>query len=62
MPEEKSDLELTLRALLIVGLSSLDQGEQVDILLKAGWPNVKIAELTGMKANAISMRRARKGK
>jgi uncharacterized protein YerC len=58
MPEEKSDLELTLRALLVLQLSTLDQRGQVDILLKADWPNAKIIELTGMKASTISMRKA----
>ncbi|MGP8173155.1 MAG: hypothetical protein ACLP7O_01250 [Terracidiphilus sp.] len=57
MAEEKSDLELTLRALLICQLSALERGAQVDVLLKAGWPNAKISELTGMKPSTISMRK-----
>jgi hypothetical protein len=58
MPEEKSELELTLRALLVCQLNTLDRAGQVDVLLKAGWPNAKISEFTGMKASTISMRKA----
>lgn len=63
MPEEQSNLEMTLRALLLCQLRSLDQGEQVEVLSKAGWPSPKIAELTGMTPAAIRKRKSRgKGK
>jgi hypothetical protein len=59
MAEEKSDLEMTLRALLIFHLRSLDLGEQVEVLSKAGWPSPKIADLTGMTSGAIRKRKSR---
>jgi hypothetical protein len=59
MPEEKSDLELTLRALLLCQLKSLELGEQVDVLSKAGWSSPQVAQITGMTPEAIRKRKSR---
>lgn len=59
MPEEISDIELMVRALLICQLKSLDLGEQVDVLIKAGWTSPKIAAITGSTQAAIRKRKSR---
>jgi hypothetical protein len=60
MPDESNiSLENTLRALLLVSLKSLDVDAQVETLLRAGFSNVDIADLTGMTANAIALRKSR---
>jgi hypothetical protein len=60
MPDEsKISLEMTLRALLLVSLRGLPTDSQVEILLRAGFANVDIADLTGSSANAIAQRKVR---
>lgn len=59
MPDEKISLEMTLRALLLVSLRGLQTDSQVEILLRAGFANVDIADLTGSSANAIAQRKIR---
>lgn len=59
MPDESMSLENTLRALLLVSLKSLEVDAQVETLLRAGFSNVDIADLTGMTANAIALRKSR---
>jgi hypothetical protein len=58
MPNDPTmSLENTLRALLLVSLRGLDVDTQVETLLRAGFSNVDIAELTGTTANAIGLRK-----
>ena len=60
MPDEETiSLESTLRALLLVALRSLDTDSRIETLLRAGFSNVVIADLTGMTANAIAVRKLR---
>jgi DNA-directed RNA polymerase specialized sigma24 family protein len=66
--EPKTELEKTLRALLLVSLDSLKQRPQIAILDKAGFGQTEIAEIIGSTPNAVSVRlaeirkEARKGK
>lgn len=58
MPDEsKISLELTMRALLLISLKGLDIDAQVETLLRAGFSNVDVADLTGMTANAVGLRK-----
>ena len=57
--ESNISLENTLRALLLVSLKSLEVDAQVETLLRAGFSNMDIADLTGMTANAIALRKSR---
>ncbi|MBB5063905.1 hypothetical protein [Granulicella mallensis] len=58
MPDEpKISLELTMRALLLISLKGLDVDAQVETLLRAGFSNVDVADLTGMTANAVGLRK-----
>jgi hypothetical protein len=57
--ESKISLEMTLRALLLVSLRGLSTDAQVEILLRAGFANMDIADLTGSSANAIAQRKVR---
>jgi predicted RNA polymerase sigma factor len=60
MPDEsKISLDMTLRAILLVALRGLTTDSQVELLLRAGFPNVHIADLTGSSANAIAQRKVR---
>jgi hypothetical protein len=59
MAEEKPELELLLRALLICQLRSLELGEQVEVLLRAGWTAPQVASITGMNQDAIRKRKSR---
>lgn len=59
MAEGQSELELTLRALLLCQLRALEIGEQVDVLSKAGWSSPQIAQITGMRPDAIRKRKSR---
>jgi len=61
--ESKITLEMTLRALVIVSLKGLPKDDQVEALSRAGWTNAQISSVTGLKPNAVNMRKARmKGK
>jgi len=60
MPDSSNiSLENTLRAMLLVSLNGLDVDFQVETLLRAGFSNVDIADLTGSTANAIGKRKER---
>ena len=66
--EPKTELEKSLRALLLVSLEPLKQKQQVTILNKAGFGQSEIAEVIGSTPKAVSVRlaeirkEARKGK
>jgi len=66
--EPKTEMEKTLRALLLVSLDSLKQKPQIAILDKAGFGQSEIAEVIGSTPKAVSVRlaeirkEARKGK
>ena len=66
--ETKTELEKTLRALLLVSIESLRQKPQIAILDKAGFGQSDIAEIIGSTPKAVSVRlaeirkQARKGK
>jgi hypothetical protein len=66
--EPRTEMEKTLRALLIVSLDSLKQKPQIAILDKAGFGQSEIAEVVGSTPKAVSVRlaeirkEARKGK
>jgi hypothetical protein len=55
--DPKISLETTLRALLLVSFRDVPVDAQVEILLRAGFTNVDIADLTGMTANAVGLRK-----
>lgn len=55
-------LETTMRALLLAALKNLDLDSQVEILARAGIGNTEIAKMTGLKANAVNMRKIRMNK
>jgi hypothetical protein len=66
--EPKTELEKSLRALLLVSLEPLKQKLQITILDKAGFGQSVIAEVVGSTPKAVSVRlaeirkEARKGK
>jgi hypothetical protein len=45
-----------IRALLLCALANQDSGDSILILNRAGFSNIEIAEILGMKANAVAMR------
>jgi DNA-directed RNA polymerase specialized sigma24 family protein len=66
--ETRTELEKTLRALLLVNLDSMKQKEQIAILDKAGFGPSEIATVIGSTPNTVNVRLseirkgARKGK
>ena len=66
--ETKTELEKTLRALLLVNIDSLKQKQQIAILDKAGFGPSEIAGVIGSTSNAVNVRlseirkQGRKGK
>lgn len=66
--EPKTELEKSLRALLLVNLEPLKQKLQITILDKAAFGQSEIAEVVGSTPKAVSVRlaeirkEARKGK
>ena len=66
--EPKTELEKSLRALLLVNLGPLKQKQHITILDKAGFGQSEIAEVVGSTPKAVSVRlseirkEARKGK
>jgi len=66
--EPRTEMEKTLRAMLLVSLDSLKQKPQIAILDKAGFGQSEIAEVIGSTPKAVSVRlaeirkEARKGK
>jgi DNA-directed RNA polymerase specialized sigma24 family protein len=66
--ETKTELEKTLRALLLLNIDSLKQKQQIAILDKAGFGPSEIAAVIGSTSNAVNVRlseirkEARKGK
>ncbi len=60
MPDDlNKSLEKTMRALLLVSLNGLNIDAQVETLLRSGFSNVEIAEMTGMTPNAVGVRKMR---
>lgn len=57
---ESEALDLTLRALLLASLHTLEPDDQIDILARAGWNNQQIGVALNMTANAVQKRRAGK--
>ena len=66
--EPRTELEKSLRALLLVSLDPLKQKQQITILDKAGFGPSEIATVMGSTPNTVNVRlseirkRARKGK
>ena len=66
--EPKTELEKSLRALMLVSLEPLSQKQQIVILDKAGFGPSEIATVIGSTSNTVNVRlseirkRARKGK
>ena len=56
--EPKTELEKSLRALLLVNLGPLKQKQQITILDKAGFGQSEIAEVVGSTPKAVSVRLA----
>jgi DNA-directed RNA polymerase specialized sigma24 family protein len=58
MAEEakKTEMEKTLRAMLLVSLDSLKQRQQIAILDKAGFGPSEIATVIGSTSNAVNVR------
>jgi DNA-directed RNA polymerase specialized sigma24 family protein len=56
--EPKTELEKTLRALLLVSLESMKQKQQIAILDKAGFGQSDIAGVIGSTPKAVSVRLA----
>lgn len=66
--EPRTELEKSLRALLLVSLDPLNQKQQITMLDKAGFGPSEIATVIGSTPNTVNVRlseirkRARKGK
>lgn len=56
--EPKTEMEKTLRALLLVNLDPIKQRQQIAILDKAGFGQSEIAEVIGSTSKAVSVRLA----
>lgn len=56
--EPKTEMENTLRALLLVSLESMKQKQQIAILDKAGFGQSEIAGVIGSTPKAVSVRLA----
>ena len=56
--EPNTQLEKTLRALLLVNLGSMKQKQQIAILDQAGFGQSEIAEVVGSTPKAVSVRLA----
>ena len=56
--EAKSELEKTLRALLLISLESMKQKQRIAILDKAGFGQSDIAAVVGTTPKAVSVRLA----
>jgi DNA-directed RNA polymerase specialized sigma24 family protein len=56
--ERKTELEKTLRALLLMSLESMKQKQQIAILDKAGFGQSDIAGVIGSTPKAVSVRLA----
>lgn len=56
--ERKTELEKTLRALLLINLESMKQKQQIAILDNAGFSNSEIASVVGSTSKAVSVRLA----
>ena len=54
--ERKTELEKSLRALLLVSLDPLKQKQQIMILDKAGFGPSEIAAVIGSTPNAVNVR------
>jgi DNA-directed RNA polymerase specialized sigma24 family protein len=54
--ETKTELEKTLRALLLLNIDSLKQKQQIAILDKAGFGPSEIAAVIGSTSNAVNVR------
>ena len=53
-----SQLEKTMRALLLAQLGNMKQRQQIELLDRAGFGRTEIAELIGSTANAVGVRLA----
>jgi len=56
--EPKTELDKTLRALLLVTLESMKQKQQIAILDQAGFGQSEIAEIVSSTPKAVSVRLA----
>jgi len=56
--EPKTELEKSLRGLLLINLEPLKQKQQITILDKAGFGQSEIAEVVGSTPKAVSVRLA----
>jgi DNA-directed RNA polymerase specialized sigma24 family protein len=56
--EPKTEMEKTLRAMLLVSLESMKQKQQIAILDKSGFGQSEIAEVVGSTPKAVSVRLA----
>lgn len=56
--QAESDLQKTMRALLLAHISAWKQREQIALLDRAGFRQTNIAELLGTSSKAVSVRLA----
>jgi len=56
--DAKTELDKTLRALLLLNLGEMKQKQQIAILDKAGFGQSEIAEVVGSTPKAVSVRLA----
>ena len=54
--EVKSELEKTLKALLLISLESMKQKQQITTLDKAGFRPSEIAAMIGSTSNTVNVR------
>jgi len=52
-------IQRVLTALLLVQMNDMSEGDQVNLLIRAGWANSDIAQLCGVTENAIAIRKTR---
>jgi len=52
-------LQKVLTALLLVQMADMDEADQINLLIRAGWSNADIAQVCGVTENAIAIRKTR---
>ena len=56
---EVQGIQKVLTALLLVQLTDMSEGDQIGLLIRAGWSNAEIAQVCGATENAIAVRKTR---
>jgi DNA-binding NarL/FixJ family response regulator len=59
MGENNEGLQKVLTALLLLQMSDLSEGDQIELLIRSGWTNGEIAKVCNVTENAVAIRKTR---